>query len=69
VNDRGNPFKIGDRVVFAPDERTVGWTYSTFDRLRIHPGDEGTVTRIVDDMIFIDDDRAGFAWECFKPRG
>jgi hypothetical protein len=66
MNDRGNPFKIGDRVVFDPDARTIGWTYSSFDRLRIHPGDVGTVTKIVDDMILIDDDRGGFAWECFK---
>ena len=62
----GNPFKIGDRVVFDPDERTIGWTYSSFDRLRIHPGDVGIVTKIVDDLIFIDDNRGGFAWDCFK---
>ena len=67
MSDRGNPFKIGDRVVFAPDKRTIGWTWSSFDRLRIHPGDEGTVTKIVADMIFIDDERGGFAWECFRP--
>jgi hypothetical protein len=66
MNDRGNPFKIGDRVVLDPDQRTIGWAYSSFDRLRIHPGDEGTVTKIVSDMILIDDDRGGFSWECFR---
>jgi hypothetical protein len=66
MNNRGNPFKIGDRVVFDPDARTIGWTYSSFDRLRIYPGDVGIVTRIVDDMILMDDGRGGFAWECFK---
>jgi len=45
MSERENPFRIGDRVVFDPDERTIGWTYSSFDRLRIHPGDEGTVTQ------------------------
>jgi hypothetical protein len=62
-----NPFKIGDKVVFSPDARTVGWTWSSFDRLRIQPGDLGTVTKIVIDMLFIDDGRGGFSWECFRP--
>lgn len=64
-----NPFKIGDRVVFSPDERTIGWTWSSFDRLRIKPGDVGVVTKIVDDALFIDDERGGFHWECFKRAG
>jgi hypothetical protein len=25
------------------------------------------VTKIVNDALFIDDDRGGFHWECFKP--
>jgi hypothetical protein len=29
-------------------------------------GDVGIVTKIVDDMILMDDGRGGFAWECFK---
>jgi hypothetical protein len=66
MSRRENPFKLGDRVVFNPDEWTIGWTYSSFDRLRIHPGDEGIVTKIIDDLIFIDDGRGGFAWECFS---
>jgi hypothetical protein len=68
VSKLANPFKIGDRVVFAPDERTIGWCWSSFDRLRIHPGDEGVVTKILqDNCIYIDDDRGGFHWQCFKP--
>jgi ATP-dependent exoDNAse (exonuclease V) alpha subunit len=66
MNDRGNPFKIGDKVVFCPNEHAIGWAWSSFDRLRIHPGDVGVVTEIVDDALFIDDARAGFSWECFK---
>lgn len=66
MDDLRNPFKIGDRVIFDPDARTVGWTWASFDRLRIHPGDVGIVTKIVDDMVLIDDDRGGFHWECFK---
>ncbi len=67
MDDRGCPFKIGDRVIFSPDEHAVGWTWSSFDRLRIHPGDIGVVTRISEGAIYIDDERGGFAWECFKP--
>ena len=66
MSDKQNPFKIGDKVAFAPDERTIGWTWSSFDRLRIHPGDMGVVTQIVDDAIFRDDGRGGFSWESFK---
>ncbi len=63
-----NPFRVGDRVVFDPNEHTIGWSWSSFDRLRIHPGDVGVVTKIVDDYLYIDDDRGGFSWECFKPK-
>ena len=62
-----NPFHIGERVTFAPDDRTVGWAWSSFDRLRFKPGDTGTVTRIDQGVyLYLDDDRGGFHWECFK---
>ena len=62
-----NPFKIGDRVTCTPDDHTVGWAWSSFDRLRLHPGDTGTVTRIgKEHYLYLDDDRGGFHWECFK---
>ncbi len=67
MNDRRNPFKLGDKVIFSPDARAIGWTYSSFDRLRIQPGDVGVVTKIDEDVVFIDDGRGGFSWECFKP--
>jgi hypothetical protein len=61
------PFKIGDRVMFAPDARTIGWSYPTFDRVRLKPGDVGTVTRIdKGQYLYLDDERGGFHWECFK---
>ena len=61
------PFKIGDRVVFAPDERTIGWSYASFERTRLKPGDAGEVTRIAnDEYVYPDDDRGGFHGECFK---
>ena len=66
LKTRENPFKIGDRVVFDPDGRTIGWTWSSFDRLRIQPGDKGVVTKITDDLVFIEDGRGGFHWESFK---
>jgi hypothetical protein len=62
-----NPFGIGDFVKFAPSERAAGWSWSSFDRLRMHPGDTGVVTRIKDnEYLFIDDERGGFHWECFQ---
>jgi ATP-dependent exoDNAse (exonuclease V) alpha subunit len=67
MNRPCNPFKIGDKVVFTPDEHAIGWTWSSFDRLRLKPGDIGVVTKIVEDALYIDDGRGGFSWECFKP--
>ncbi len=62
-----NPFKIGDRVVFSPDERTVGWVWPTFERVRLKPGDVGIVTKIDKDAyLYLDGGRGGFHWECFK---
>ena len=61
-----NPFSVGDRVAFVPDDRTIGWTWSSFDRLRLHPGDEGMVSKIEGDFVFVDDDRGGFHFECFE---
>jgi hypothetical protein len=64
---KANPFKIGDRVTFAPDEHAMGWAWSSFDRLRLHLGDTGIVTRIgKENYLYLDDDRGGFHWECFK---
>jgi len=64
--EKKNPFHIGDRVTFSPDERTVGWAWSSFDRLRLKPGDTGTVTRIDQGIyLYLDDDRGGH-WECFE---
>jgi hypothetical protein len=67
VQQQVNPFKVGDRVRFVPDEHAFGWAWSSFDRLRLQPGDTGTVTRIDKDMyLYLDDDRGGFHWECFQ---
>jgi hypothetical protein len=60
------PLKLGQRVMFTPDERAIGWSYPTFDRVRLKPGDAGTITRIDDNgYIYLDDERGGFHWECF----
>jgi hypothetical protein len=65
---KANPFKIGDRVTFAPDEHTVGWSWSSFERLRLKAGDTGIVTRVdKGTYVYVDDDRGGLHWECFKP--
>lgn len=65
-----NPFKIGDEVVFAPDERTVGWAWATFERINLKPGGVGIISRIErEDYVFLEDGRGGFHWECFKRAG
>lgn len=62
-----SPFQIGDLVTFSPDDRTVGCAGTSLDRLRLQPGDTGTVTRIEQGVyLYLDDDRGGFHWECFK---
>jgi hypothetical protein len=62
-----SPFKIGDTVVFSPDERTVGWEWPTFERVRLKSGDVGVVTQIDKGIyLYLDDGRGGFHWECFK---
>jgi len=64
---RDCPFKIGDQVSFAPDEHATGWSWSSFERVRLKPGDNGIVTRISKEMyLYLDDERGGFHWECFK---
>jgi hypothetical protein len=64
---QGNPFRLGDRVVFVPDEHASGWAWSSFERVRLKPGDAGVVTRIADDSyLYLDDERGGFHWECFR---
>jgi hypothetical protein len=60
------PFKIGDRVRFALNAHAFGWTWSSFDRMRLHPGDAGIVTRIEKDCLVLDDERGGIDWECFE---
>ena len=62
-----SPFEIGDRVQFCPDERTAGWLWPIFDRMRLKPGDVGFVTKVDHGVyLYLDDGRGGFHWECFK---
>ena len=61
-----NPFRVGDRVVFAPDAHTAGWIWSSYPSMRIWPGDVGVVTRIDRDIIWVDGDRGGIAWQTWK---
>jgi hypothetical protein len=65
--ENANPFKIGDRVTFDPNDHAIGWAWPSFDQLRLKPGDTGIVTRIEKEAyLYLDDDRGGFSWECFK---
>jgi hypothetical protein len=64
---RACPFKIGDCVKFVPDQHTYGWTWPSFDAIRLKPGDTGVVTRISQGQyLYLDDDRGGLHWECFE---
>jgi len=61
------PFKVGDRVIFAPDARTKGWQGETFERYGVHEGGIGVIVRIEDGQyIWLEGDRGGFHWQCFK---
>jgi hypothetical protein len=66
MNAPENPFRIGDEVVFSPTAHDVGWSWPTFKRLLIKPGDSGIVTEIAGDIIYIDDGRGGIHWRAFK---
>jgi ATP-dependent exoDNAse (exonuclease V) alpha subunit len=67
VQMKTNPFKIGDRVEFTPNNHAYGWTCHSFDRMRLKPGNTGVITRIDKGMyLFLDDDRGGLHWECFQ---
>jgi hypothetical protein len=62
-----NPFKVGDTVVFDPDERAVGWAWSSLDKVRLKPGDSGNITRIDAGMyVYLEGDAGGFHWKTFK---
>lgn len=54
MSNQDNPFKVGDRVVFTPEERTIGWYQHSFERWAIYPGYEGDVTRIDTDQVELD---------------
>ena len=67
ITQKKNESKVGDPVVFAPNEHAVGWAWSTFERVRLRPGDTGVVTRIErDEYLYLNENRGGFHWECFK---
>jgi hypothetical protein len=67
TEDQSCPFKVGDRVTFLPDEHDYGWTWPSFERIRLKPGDTGIVTRISQARyLYLDDERGGLHWESFK---
>jgi len=60
-----NPFKIGDKVQFCPNERAQGWSW--FGPGTIQPNDIGVIARIErEDYIYIENDLGGFHWQCFR---
>lgn len=69
LSNQACPFRLGDRVVFSPSDRAFGWSYPTFDRIRLKPGDVGTVTRIDKEAyIYVDDDVYSYVYDRFGNR-
>jgi hypothetical protein len=63
-----NPFYVGDKVVFAPGVRTIGWHQHSFERCGILPGQEGTVSQVSLDHIEIDHNpHSAMHWSQYKP--
>jgi ATP-dependent exoDNAse (exonuclease V) alpha subunit len=71
-----NPFKIGDKVQFVPNERAQGWSW--FGPGTIQPNDIGIISRIQDrDYLYIKcidsspdgKEVGGFYWSCFRQLG
>ena len=40
------PFRVGDEVVFSPNEHAIGWSYPSFARIALSRGDTGVISRI-----------------------
>lgn len=69
-----NPFKVGDKVRFVPNERAQGWSW--FGPGTIQLNDIGIVRRIKDqNYLYITQTNCaesssvevgGFHWECFE---
>ena len=67
TSEHARPSRIGERVRFVPAAHAIGWSWSSVDHLRLHPGDVGTIMRIErEGLLYLDDERGGFHWECFE---
>jgi hypothetical protein len=73
MDTSSNPFHVGDKVQFLPNQRAQGWSW--FGPGTIHPHDVGIVSRLEDrDYVYmkqVDTDPdspevGGFHWECFR---
>ena len=62
-----NPYRVGDDVVFVPDENTIQRYQRAFARLRIWPGYTGPVIRITGDLVRVGDSLKAFPWTQFQP--
>jgi hypothetical protein len=67
MTETSNSFREGDEVIFAPDQRTIGWYQHSFDRWQIFPGYYGKVTKVEGDQVTIDDkSEATMHWSQFR---
>lgn len=60
------PFRVGDRVVFSPSERTLG-LYQDIDRFGIKVGEQYTVMEIRDGTyLYFENGAGGWPWNEFQ---
>lgn len=65
-----NPFQVGDKVQFVPNERAQGWSW--FGPGTIQPNDVGIICRLEShEYVYIKRESdglevGGFHWECFR---
>jgi hypothetical protein len=73
MNVPSNPFRLGDKVQFVPNERAQGWSW--FGPRTIQPNDIGVVSSVQDsDYLYIkrigedpgSPEVGGFHWQCFR---
>ena len=62
-----NPYRVGDELVFVPDDRTRGWYQNAFDRWGVYPGYIGVVTRITESDVELENNaEAAMHWSQFR---
>lgn len=60
------PFRVGDRVIFTPSERTRG-LYQDVDRFGVRPGEPYVIAEIRDGTyLYFENGSGGWPWNEFR---